>query len=110
MVREYPWDDSKVTAFSFCPPGGGSVFYSSTPIDAYWKLGVCQDFPGVCAVHRNAMYVFTYDIQCNDPPTCPASPVLSASWLPPNNKMTTFEMTTSHSTLCPRLSLTSQAM
>ncbi|KAF6257051.1 hypothetical protein COO60DRAFT_44204 [Scenedesmus sp. NREL 46B-D3] len=34
------------------------------------------------------MYVFIYDLHCVSPSTCPPSPVLSASRLPPNNKMT----------------------
>jgi hypothetical protein len=88
MMMTHPRDDSKVTAFSFCPTSGGSIFYSSTTIDSYWVGSFCPSFTALCNFHANAMYAFIYDIDCSIPPTCPPSPVISASWLPPNGKMT----------------------
>jgi hypothetical protein len=88
--QENVLDASKVTAFSFCPPSGGSIFYSTIAMDGLWYYDACADpwYPGVCSIHTNALYVFTYETHCHETPTCPPRPVLSASWLPPNNKMT----------------------
>lgn len=84
--------ENLVSAFSFCYAGRGAVFYSQIPMDGY--LRVFPDSP-LANYHANAISVFTNDIQCPPgPPTCPVDVMVSRSWLPPNKKMTSVNITT----------------
>jgi hypothetical protein len=61
------------------------TYYSTTPMDFY-LIGFSCDSPSGSArnLFKNTITKLALDT-CNQPPTCP-SVVASASWLPPNNK------------------------